>query len=99
MALPNPGGVFPLPGVDLPDVNVPGPSINPLNYVPNPFESLLNWTRDLFQNMGELFEDLIIDPPRPVPGDWQDYLYGNSLGLARELSVAVAIILVVIAMV
>lgn len=94
MALPNPGGVFPLPGVDLPGDN---PSLNPLDYF-NPFEWVLDNIRDMFQDVAGFIERWVINPPRPVPGDWQDYLYGNGLGFAQTLAVAVAMVMVLIAM-
>lgn len=99
MALPNPGGFFPIPGVDLPDVNLPGPSLDPRNYIPNPFEWVLDKIRGLFLDLGKLFQDLIINPPRPEPGPWRDYLYGNALGVAPTIATAVCIVLVVVSMI
>jgi len=49
---------------------------------------------DLYNSLGGYVQNWVLNPPRPTPGAWLDYLYGNSLGLAVYLVSAVAVMVI-----
>jgi hypothetical protein len=73
------------------DLN-PLPSLNPLHYIQEDLNKL-------FDGLLSSFQKVFIHPPHPTPGNWEDYLYGNAIGLAGVLSVAVCVTLFVLMMV
>jgi hypothetical protein len=65
-------------------------------------EPVLNWVieqiREAIVALSFLIQAIIAQPPRSQPGEWQYYLYGNALGLAQEVGVAIIVSLFVIAL-
>jgi hypothetical protein len=77
-----------------------------LHALPNPFDpfgtamnALANMVQDLFKGLVSIFEQMIIHPPRPGPGSWQDELYGQGYGLALALVAGLSLIITVWAMI
>lgn len=71
---------------------------NPFNINLNPFEWIRDQIHGLFLGTVGLIEKMIINPPRPKAGPWQQYIYGSALGLAGTLAIAVTIVVIVLAM-
>lgn len=72
---------------------------NPLDWLPSPFEWLDAQLRELIVQFGEFVEGIIANPPRPEPGEWQNYMFANSLGWAETLSYMITVILFGVAIV
>jgi hypothetical protein len=64
----------------------------------DPFAKLNAYVKDLYQQTLKLFQNIIVNPPHEKPGGFLDYLYGSSLGLAGQLSIAISIFVIVGAM-
>jgi hypothetical protein len=64
----------------------------------NPFHWLAKAINGLTDGLVSSFQQVFIHPPRPMAGPWQDYLYGNAIGIAGILSVTICILVLVVAM-
>lgn len=67
------------------------PSFHLPKWLTNPWGWLKDKFVDLYHSLGDLVQNLIIHPIKPIPGDWLGYLYGNAVGLSALLVGAVAI--------
>lgn len=68
------------------------------DWLSNPWAWLVRQEQDLLNGLVTVFEQVIIHPARPQPASWQDYLYGNALGLAGLIAYVVLIVVLVVSL-
>jgi hypothetical protein len=79
----------------LPKIPIPTPS---LPSWANPFNWLKDEIHKLLTGLTSFFETILLHPPRPPRANWQDYLFGNALGLTPALEIFTVVLVVVIAL-
>ncbi len=85
-----PGPLPELPGIsDIPGIDMPG--------IFNPFEWANNKVREAINESIEFIQSVLINPPRPEPGDWQQDFYGKALGVAPTIAILGMVALVAMA--
>ena len=92
VGLPNPGGIFPLPGVNIPGVDNPS--------IPNPFDLFFDKFKEVIHDWMNSALNFIVDAYVHVPmpdNSLFSYYYSNSLGLASMLIVPLLTILILVA--
>jgi hypothetical protein len=70
---------------------------DPLKYI-NPFYWLAKAINSLYNGLISDILKAVISPPTVSEGSWSDYLFGNALGLAGNIAMAVTVITICIAM-
>jgi|GEM_PF-6536908 len=78
-----PVGTYLVAGI-IPVPHLPKWLTDPWGYIQGKFE-------DLYNSLGSSINTFIVQPHRPIPGAWLDYLYGNSVGLAVLFIAAVSV--------
>jgi hypothetical protein len=61
-----------------------------------PFLLLNGWLNGLYTGLVNDFEKAYVNPPVPTAGSWEDYVYGNALGLAEYLTSAIFIVMAIV---
>lgn len=74
--------------------------IIPLPHLPkwltDPFGYIRDKFIDLYHGLGGYIQHWIVSPDKPIPGEWQSYLYGNAAGLAFLFIGAVVILSIIL---
>lgn len=111
LVLPRAAGAQRFPDIGIPcpvdptacfDDGVPFPDVNPVDDAAEAIgDAIWGWLndqlKDLYNKLYAEFERYIYDPPKPADKDAVDYAYGNALGLAGMLSIAIAFMVTLVA--